>query len=141
MKKEESIKAGKEKALGAIGEFKKFISQGNVMDMAVGVIMGGAFGKIVTSLVNDMLMPIVGLLLGKVDFSALSFNGIKYGAFIQSIVDFLIVAVCIFAMVKILEKFKRKDYSGYVVEYDSENEEEIDSCLSDMFGVEIEYYH
>ncbi len=109
MKKEESIKAGKEKALGAIGEFKKFISQGNVMDMAVGVIMGGAFGKIVTSLVNDILMPIVGLLLGKVDFSALSFNGIKYGAFIQSIVDFLIVAVCIFAMVKILEKFKRKE--------------------------------
>lgn len=109
MKKEESIKAGKEKALGAIGEFKKFISQGNVMDMAVGVIMGGAFGKIVTSLVNDILMPIVGLLLGKVDFSALSFNGIKYGAFIQSIVDFLIVAVCIFAMVKVLEKFKRKE--------------------------------
>lgn len=109
MKKQESIKAGKEKALGAIGEFKKFISQGNVMDMAVGVIMGGAFGKIVTSLVNDILMPLIGLLLGKVDFSELSIHGIKYGAFIQSIVDFLIVAVCIFAMVKVLEKFKRKE--------------------------------
>ena len=109
MKKEESIKAGKEKALSTIGEFKKFISQGNVMDMAVGVIMGGAFGKIVTSLVNDILMPLVGLLLGEVDFSELSIHGIKYGAFIQSIVDFLIVAVCIFAMVKVLERFKRKE--------------------------------
>ena len=109
MKKQDSIKAGRAKALSAMGEFKKFISQGNVMDMAVGVIMGGAFGKIVTSLVNDILMPLVGLLLGKVDFSELSAYGIKYGAFIQSIVDFLIVAVCIFAMVKVLERFKRKE--------------------------------
>ena len=109
MSKKEKISKGKDKAKGAIAEFKTFISQGNVMDMAVGVIMGSAFGKIVTSLVNDILMPLVGLVLGKVDFSSLEFNGITYGAFIQSIVDFLIVAVCIFAMVKALEKFKRKE--------------------------------
>ena len=109
MSKNEKISKGKAKAKGAIAEFKTFISQGNVMDMAVGVIMGAAFGKIVTSLVNDILMPIVGLVLGKVDFSTLEFKGITYGAFIQSIVDFLIVAVCIFAMVKALEKFKRKE--------------------------------
>ena len=71
MSKNEKISKGKAKAKGAIAEFKTFISQGNVMDMAVGVIMGAAFGKIVTSLVNDILMPIVGLVLGKVDFSAL----------------------------------------------------------------------
>lgn len=109
MSKNEKINKGKAKAKGAIAEFKTFISQGNVMDMAVGVIMGSAFGKIVTSLVNDILMPLVGLVLGKVDFSTLAFKGIAYGAFIQAIVDFLIVAICIFAMVKALEKFKRKE--------------------------------
>ena len=109
MNKNEKINKGKDKAKGAIAEFKTFISQGNVMDMAVGVIMGSAFGKIVTSLVNDILMPLVGLVLGKVDFSTLAFKGIAYGAFIQAIVDFLIVAICIFAMVKALEKFKRKE--------------------------------
>lgn len=109
MSKNEKISKGKDKAKGAIAEFKTFISQGNVMDMAVGVIMGAAFGKIVTSLVNDILMPLVGLVLGKVDFSTLAINGIAYGAFIQSIVDFLIVAVCIFAMVKALERFKKKE--------------------------------
>ena len=109
MSKNEKINKGKDKAKGAIAEFKTFISQGNVMDMAVGVIMGSAFGKIVTSLVNDILMPLVGLVLGKVDFSTLAFKGIAYGAFIQAIVDFLIVAICIFAMVKALEKFKRKE--------------------------------
>ena len=69
MEKGKKVKAGKEKAKGAIAEFKTFISKGNVMDMAVGVIMGGAFGKIVTSLVDDIIMPIVGLVLGKINFS------------------------------------------------------------------------
>ena len=90
-------------------EFKEFAMKGNVIDLAVGVVIGAAFQKIIDSLVNDIIMPLIAALLGKVDFSALSFNGIKYGAFIQSIVDFLIVAVCIFAMVKILENFKRKE--------------------------------
>lgn len=109
MEKGKKVKAGKEKAKGAIAEFKTFISKGNVMDMAVGVIMGGAFGKIVTSLVDDIIMPLVGLVLGKINFSELNFHNIAYGNFIQSVVDFLIVAACIFAMVKALEKLKRKE--------------------------------
>ncbi len=100
-------------------DFKKFISRGNVVDMAVGVIMGGAFGKIVTSLVNDIIMPLVGIIMGGVDFSTLTtapipaLNGgepvaIAYGLFIQQIVDFLIIAVSIFLMVKLIEKMKKK---------------------------------
>lgn len=93
-------------------EFKTFISRGNVVDMAVGVIIGGAFGKIVTSLVNDVLMPIIGVFLGGLDFSDLSIKvgdaTIKYGSFIQTIVDFLIVAFCVFMIVKLFESFKKK---------------------------------
>ena len=80
--------------------------------MAVGVIIGGAFGKIVTSLVNDVLMPVIGVFLGGLDFSDLSIKvgdaTIKYGSFIQTIVDFLIVAFCIFMIVKLFESFKKK---------------------------------
>lgn len=101
----------KVKKLGA--DFKAFISRGNVVDMAVGVIIGGAFSKIVTSLVNDVLTPIIGVFLGGLNFSELTFGWkdaqIAYGSFIQSIVDFLIIAVCIFAMVKFFEKFKKKE--------------------------------
>ena len=96
-----------------IKEFKKFISRGNVMDMAVGVIIGGAFGKIVTSLVNDILMPLIGIIIGGKDFSSLSIKvgnaSILYGAFIQAIIDFLIIALCIFLMVKTFEKLKKKE--------------------------------
>ena len=96
-----------------VNEFKTFISRGNVVDMAVGVIIGGAFGKIVTSLVNDILMPLIGTILGGLNFSSLSFKikdaTIAYGAFIQSIVDFLIIAFCIFMMIKLFEKFKSKE--------------------------------
>lgn len=94
-------------------DFKVFISRGNVVDMAVGVIIGGAFGKIVTSLVNDVLMPFVGILIGGVDFSELSITigdiKILYGSFIQTIIDFLIIAFCIFMIVKLFEKFKKKE--------------------------------
>lgn len=94
-------------------DFKAFISRGNVVDMAVGVIIGGAFGKIVTSLVNDVLMPFVGILLGGVDFSKLSVTigdaKILYGSFIQTIIDFLIIAFCIFVIVKLFERFKKKE--------------------------------
>ncbi len=96
-----------------LGEFKNFISRGNVVDMAVGVIIGGAFGKIVTSLVNDILMPLIGTILGGLNFSSLSIKindaTIAYGSFIQSIVDFLIIAFCIFLMIKIFERFKHKE--------------------------------
>ncbi|MBQ6057058.1 MAG: large-conductance mechanosensitive channel protein MscL [Treponema sp.] len=100
--------AGKE-----LGAFKKFISRGNVVDMAVGVIIGGAFGKIVTSLVNDIVMPLIGLALGKLDFAGLSVKigetEIKYGSFIQTVVDFIIVAFCIFVVIRLFEKFKKKE--------------------------------
>lgn len=95
-----------------IQEFKKFISKGNVVDLAVAVIIGGAFGKIVSSLVNDILMPIIGVILGGLDFTSLSINfgdaTIKYGLFIQNIVDFLIIAICIFIMIKFIEKILPK---------------------------------
>lgn len=93
-------------------EFKKFISRGSVVDMAIGVIIGGAFGKIVSSLVNDIIMPLVGVILGGLDFSSLSIKvgdaSIKYGSFIQSVVDFLIIALCIFTMLQILNSLKEK---------------------------------
>lgn len=94
-------------------EFKEFISRGNVVDMAVGVIMGSAFGKIVTSLVNDIIMPLVGVLIGGIDFTSLSFtikdSKVMYGSFIQNIVDFLIVAICIFIFVKLINKLNKID--------------------------------
>lgn len=93
-------------------EFKKFALRGNVLDLAIGVIIGGAFGKIVTSLVNDVLMPILGLILGGIDFSNLEITikdaSIKYGAFIQSVIDFLIIAFSIFIFIKAINKFKKK---------------------------------
>lgn len=93
-------------------EFKEFISKGNVFDMAIGVIIGGAFGKIVTSLVDNILMPLIGLLIGGLDFSKLAIKvkdaEIGYGLFIQNVVDFLIVALCIFFVVKLMSKFKKK---------------------------------
>lgn len=94
-------------------EFKEFALKGNVVDMAVGVIIGGAFGKIVTSLVNDIIMPLVGVFL-KDRFSTLAIplrgdNSILIGSFIQNIVDFIIVALCIFMCIKFLNKFKKKE--------------------------------
>ena len=100
-------------------EFKAFVMRGNVVDMAVGVIIGGAFGKIVTSLVNDIFMPIIGMILGNVDFSSLEIKlgepvegveqaAIKYGMFIQEIVNFLIIALCIFMVIKVINKLQKK---------------------------------
>ena len=91
-----------------IQEFKKFISRGNVMDLAVGVIVGGAFSKIVTSLVNDIIMPVIGIVIGGIDFTSLSITfrdaTINIGAFLQNILDFLIIAFCIFMMIKFINK-------------------------------------
>ena len=95
-----------------IKEFKKFIARGNVLDLAVGVIVGGAFSSIVTSLVNNIFTPIIGLILGGVDFSNLSITfrdtQIMYGAFIQSVMDFLIVAFCLFIVVKVVNRVTAK---------------------------------
>ena len=136
--------------MGFVKEFKEFAMKGNVMDMAVGVIIGGAFGKIVTSLVDDILMPVIGLFTGNIDFSSLEYKikpvtelvedaastvgtdgavetvtnaasnaaaaagvateatgaVIKYGLFIQNIIDFLIIALCIFLMIKFMNKLR-----------------------------------
>ncbi len=100
-------------------EFKEFAMRGNVMDMAVGVIIGGAFGKIVTSLVNDVIMPLVGLVVGGIDFTNLKWvfaeateatpeAALMYGQFIQNVVDFLIIAFCIFLMIKGISKLTKK---------------------------------
>ena len=93
-------------------EFKEFISRGNVVDMAVGVIIGSAFGKIVSSLVDNILMPFIGILIGGIDFTSLTLKindaTIAYGVFLQSIIDFLIIAASIFVMMKILNKFEHK---------------------------------
>jgi large conductance mechanosensitive channel len=93
-------------------EFKEFVMRGNVMDLAVGVIIGGAFGKIVSSLVNDILMPLIGLILGGIDFSALSITvgdaKVMYGNFIQVLIDFLIIALVIFLLVKGINKLAKK---------------------------------
>lgn len=94
-------------------EFKKFAMKGNVLDLAIGVVIGAAFGKIVSSLVENIIMPLVGLLSGGLDFSKLVFSigkaTVKYGLFIQNIVDFLIIAFSIFLFVRTLNKFKRKE--------------------------------
>ena len=92
-------------------EFKSFAFKGNAFDLAVGVIIGGAFGKIVSSLVDNVLMPFIGLFMGGVDFSKLAVKigaaELKYGAFIQSVIDFLIIAFCIFMMIKALNSLKK----------------------------------
>lgn len=100
-------------------EFRDFINRGSVLDLAVGVIVGGAFNKIISSLVNDLIMPVVGVVLGGIDFTSLEittpnfFGGsgaahIRYGNFIQNIVDFLIVAFCVFIFIKLINKFSAK---------------------------------
>ena len=101
-------------------DFKEFAFKGNVLDMAIGVIIGTAFGKIVTSLVADLIMPIISLLTGGLNFTDLKYvitpkhgdiaeNAIAYGSFIQNVVDFLIIAFCIFLFVRLIEKFKKKE--------------------------------
>lgn len=106
--------------MGMVSEFKQFAIKGNMVDMAVGIIIGAAFGKIVSSLVNDVIMPPLGLAIGGVDFSELAIVlkeatdeaaavAIGYGAFIQTIVDFLIVALAIFVAVKVINSMKRKE--------------------------------
>ncbi|NLY18968.1 MAG: large-conductance mechanosensitive channel protein MscL [Clostridiaceae bacterium] len=101
-------------------EFKKFALRGNVLDLAVGVIIGGAFGKIVTSLVNDIIMPVLGILLGRINLQHLKLVirpaegdtaelSVLYGAFIQNVIDFLIIAFSIFLVIRLINSFKKKE--------------------------------
>lgn len=108
--------------MAIIKEFKEFISKGNVVDLAVGVIIGAAFGKIITSLVDDILMPPLGFIMGGVDFSSKKLVlisadtilkveevAIRYGSFINAVIQFLIVSFCIFAVIKTMNALKRKE--------------------------------
>ena len=127
--KEEIKKANKElnkKLNKGASEFKEFIMQGNVVDFAVGVIIGGAFGKIVTSLVDDILMPIIGIIIGGIDFTNLSITvadaKIMYGSFIQQVLDFLIISLCIFMFVKCISKLTKRE---------KENKEEVEAVVEE----------
>lgn len=106
--------------MGMVSEFKKFAMKGNVVDMAVGIIIGAAFGKIVSSFVNDVLMPPLGILLGGMDFKDLAFTikeaagdqaavTLNYGSFIQTAIDFIIIAFAIFMMIKAMNRLSRKE--------------------------------
>ena len=126
--------------MGFIKEFKEFAMKGNVMDMAVGVIIGGAFGKIVSSLVDDILMPIIGFITGGVDFTSLSIKfgegenaaNIMYGQFIQNVVDFLIVAFCIFMMIKAINKITKKKEAEPEAPAEPSNEEKLLGEIRDL---------
>ena len=134
-------------------EFKEFISKGSVIDMAVAVVIGGAFGKIVTSFVNDIIMPLIGLLFGGVNISGLKWvftpavldeageivtpeAALTYGAFIQTIIDFILIALCIFIFLKIIlkvkDKFKKEEPAEEEEEEKKETAEEILSEIRDI---------
>ena len=124
-------------------EFKAFAMKGNVLDLAVAVIIGGAFGKIVTSLVNDLVMPLIGLIMGKVDFTNLKYVitpgteevpevAVLYGSFIQSVVDFLIIAFVIFFAVKLLQSAKKKEEEAPATEPEPSKEEVLLGEIRDL---------
>ncbi|CAM3951915.1 large conductance mechanosensitive channel protein MscL [Mesobacillus zeae] len=107
-------------------EFKKFALKGNVLDLAVGVIIGGAFGKIVTSLVNDMIMPLFGILLGGINLSKLSYPfidaNIKYGIFLQNIINFFIISFSIFVFIRLVSRFRHKEEVKEEIQQDIKEE-------------------
>lgn len=125
-------------------KFKKFISRGNVLDLAVGVIIGGAFSSIVTSLVNNIFTPIIGLILGGVDFSNLSIKfrdtSINYGLFLQSVFDFLIVSFCIFIFIKAFNKLFKKEKKEEVKETKSKELETLEEIRDILKKVINKYY-
>lgn len=129
MSKEQKIEIDKEKANGLFKEFKDFIGDSSVIDMSIGVVVGGALSKIVTSLVNDIFMPLVGILIGGVDFSNLTFQvsdaTVYYGSFIGNVVDFLIIAACMFICVKVFLSFKAKMHPDVDRRYKKKTDEKI----------------
>jgi large conductance mechanosensitive channel len=121
-----------------LNEFKKFAMRGNVIDLAVGVIIGGAFGKIVSSLVADIIMPIIAMLVGRVSVADLAFGSVKYGVFLQSIIDFLIIAFSIFMFIKFLSRFKKKE-EAVKVEVKIDKQEELLTEIRDLLKAEKEF--
>lgn len=100
--------------MSVLKEFKEFAIKGDVVDLAVAVVIGTAFGKIVSSLVDDIIMPLIGLIMGKIDFSKLSISLggeviLPYGQFVQSVIQFIIIAFSVFMMVKFINKFRKED--------------------------------
>lgn len=110
-------------------EFKKFISRGNVIDLAVGVVVGGAFTAISNSLVKDIITPLIGIIVGGLDLSNLTFKigdaKIAYGSFIQSIIDFLLIAICVFVVIRLFEKLKIKEAKEKKVEVPPKKSDEV----------------
>ena len=121
-----------------LNEFKKFAMRGNVIDLAVGVVIGGAFGKIVSSLVADIIMPIVAMLVGSVSVADLAFGEVRYGVFLQSIIDFLIVAFSIFMFIKFLSRFKKKEEEVKVV-VQIDKKEELLAEIRDLLRTEKDF--
>ena len=128
IKKDEVLKKGEK----TLSEFKKFIAQGNIVELAVGVVMGTAFGKIVTSVVSDILMPVIGMLIGGIDFTGLNVkvgeSTITYGNFIQNVIDFLIISIFIFIFVKFIEKItklKKEEENKQEEEKEEKQDEQI----------------
>ena len=133
--------------MAIIKEFKEFAMRGNVVDLAVGVIIGAAFGKIVTSLVNDIIMPPIGFLLGGIDFSdkkiilvqddaakKVAEVAIRYGTFINSIIDFVIVAFCIFLVIKGINSMKKKEEEAPAAAPAPSNEEVLLTEIRDLLA-------
>ena len=133
--------------MAIIKEFKEFAMRGNVVDLAVGVIIGAAFGKIVTSLVNDIIMPPIGYLLGGIDFSNKKITlveadaakkvaevAIRYGTFINSIIDFVIVAFCIFLVIKGINSMKKKEEEAPAAAPAPSNEEVLLTEIRDLLA-------
>jgi large conductance mechanosensitive channel len=140
--------------MSLIKEFKEFIMKGNVLDLAIAVIIGGAFGKIVTSVVNDLIMPPIGLLLGKVDFKQLKLvlqggkdavmNGtqivtpaiaevsVNYGAFLQNVTDFVLIGFCIFLVLKAYQKVNKKPVEAAAPPPEPTNEEKLLTEIRDI---------
>ena len=129
--------------MGMLSEFKEFAIKGNVVDMAVGIIVGAAFGKIVSSFVKDIIMPPIGVMMGGVDFSDLAVTiqeaagevpavAIKYGAFIQTIVDFIIVAMAIFMAVKVMNSMKKAEEEAPKEDPAPSNEEVLLTEIRDL---------
>lgn len=121
-----------------LNEFKKFAMRGNVIDLAVGVVIGGAFGKIVSSLVADIIMPIVAMLVGRVSVADLAFREVRYGVFLQSIIDFLIIAFSIFMFIKFLSRFKKKEEEVKVVAQ-IDKKEELLAEIRDLLKAEKDF--
>ena len=124
-----------------LNEFKDFAMRGNVLDLAVGVIIGGAFGKIVSSVVDDLLMPLVGMIIGGLDFKELAFTigkaKITYGNFIQNVIDFTIIAFSIFLLIKGINSLSRKKEEPAAPEAPAEptNEEKLLAEIRDLLRI------